>query len=272
MGARGFWTCFAAKVGWHNRVVNTLPEDLVRALRNARRVMALTGAGISAESGMPTFREAQTGLWARFRPEELATPEAFERHPRWVWEWYAWRRSLASQAEPNPGHLALARLADRVSDFTLVTQNVDNLHQRAGSREVVELHGNIFRTRCSQDGGLVTEWADGEIVPPLCPRCGASLRPDVVWFGEMLPAEAIERAWRAAETCELCLVVGTSALVHPAASLPFVALEQGRLVVEVNPEPTPLTAQAAWSLRGRAGEVLPQLVAAAWPESAAKLA
>ncbi|MCP5517833.1 MAG: NAD-dependent deacylase [Verrucomicrobiales bacterium] len=246
--------------------MDRLPEDLVNALHRARRIMALTGAGISAESGMPTFREAQTGLWARFQPEELATPEAFERHPRRVWEWYAWRRSLAAQARPNVGHRTLVGLADRVPDFTLVTQNVDNLHQRAGSREVVELHGNILRTRCSQDGGPVTEWADGGTLPPLCPRCGAPLRPDVVWFGEALPADAVAHAWRAAEAAELCLVVGTSALVHPAASLPLVTREHGGLVVEVNPEPTPLTPQAAWSLRGRAGDVLPRLLAAAWPD------
>ena len=238
-----------------------LPPDLLGALRGAERVVALTGSGVSAESGVPTFREAQTGLWERFDPLELATPEAFARDPRLVWDWYEWRRRLVEGAEPNQGHLALAELERRLPNLTLVTQNVDGLHQRAGSGEVVELHGNILRSRCSWEGTVIDDYEPGEAPPP-CPNCGAPLRPDVVWFGEALPAEAFEAASEAARACDLLLSAGTSSLVYPAAALPFDALERGAVLVEVNPDETPLSAHADYVLRGPAGEVLPELVAA----------
>jgi NAD-dependent deacetylase len=222
-------------------------------------MVVLTGSGISAESGVPTFREAQTGLWERFDPQELATPEAFERDPGLVWDWYAWRRSLVAQAAPNPGHLALAEMQDLGQKFTLVTQNVDGLHQRAGSRGVIELHGNILRTRCSVEGVDVEEYEEGES-PPVCPFCGAPLRPDVVWFGEMLPSEALDAASEAARGADLFLSVGTSSLVYPAAALPHEALESGATLVEINPGETPLTPHAEYALRGPAGDVLPRLI------------
>jgi NAD-dependent deacetylase len=236
----------------------------VQQLRAAQRVSALTGAGISAESGVPTFRDAQTGLWARFDPTELASPEAFARDPRLVWEWYAWRRDLVAGARPNPGHFALAELERRVPGFTLITQNVDNLHQAAGSRHLIELHGNVQRTKCSREGVLIDEWVDTGEVPPRCPICGAPLRPDVVWFGESLPAAALFAAATAAREAELFFSIGTSALVQPAASLPLEALRHGALLVEINPDETPLTPAATYALRGPAGQILPALVAAAF--------
>lgn len=228
--------------------------------RNARRVVALTGAGISAESGVPTFRDAQTGLWAKYSPEQLATPEAFLANPRLVWDWYAWRRELTANARPNPGHLALAALQDRFSSFTLVTQNVDGLHRRAGSRDVLELHGNIATTRCFDEGMEVSDFADDGRTPPRCPRCGALLRPGVVWFGESLPRTVLERAEQAAETCEVLLSIGTSSLVQPAAGIPLLAKRRGALLIEVNLQPTPLTSLADVVLSGPAGQLLPALV------------
>ena len=241
------------------------PPDLVERLRAARHVAALTGAGISAESGVPTFRDAQTGLWARFDPTELASPTAFARDPRLVWEWYQWRRELVATAQPNPGHYALVELARRVPVFTLITQNVDNLHQAAGSSNLIELHGNLQRTKCAREGVLIDEWVDTGEVPPRCPICGAHLRPDVVWFGETLPSAALFQAVAAARECDLFFSIGTSALVQPAASLPLEALDHGATVVEVNADETPISAAVTYSLRGQAGQLLPALLAAAWP-------
>jgi len=238
---------------------------LVQRLRNARRVVALTGAGISAESGIPTFRDAQSGLWARFRPEELATPEAFRRNPELVWDWYAWRRGLVARAAPNPGHLALARLGTLVPDWLLVTQNVDGLHQRAGSRAVVELHGNIHRNKCFDEDVVVGQWRETGERPPRCPRCGSPLRPDVVWFGESLSAQTLAQAEAGARRCEVLFSIGTSAAVLPAAQLPLTALQAGAMVVEVNKDPTPLTGIATFSLLGLAGEILSQLLGETWP-------
>jgi len=237
-----------------------LPEAALERLSSARRVVALTGAGISAESGVPTFRDAQTGLWAKYRAEQLATPEAFLEHPRLVWDWYAWRRELTRKAEPNPGHTALARLQEIFPDFTLITQNVDGLHGRAGSHNVLELHGNIATTLCFDDGAPVSEYTDDGATPPRCPRCGGLLRPGVVWFGESLPRAALERARQAAEACEVLLSVGTSSLVHPAAGLPLLAQERGALLLEINPSPTPLTPCVDFALAGPAGQILPQLL------------
>jgi NAD-dependent deacetylase len=235
------------------------PKGLISALRGSTRTVVLTGSGISAESGVPTFREAQSGLWARFDPQELATPEAFERNPGLVWDWYAWRRKLVAEARPNPGHLAISGMQEMFPDLTLVTQNVDGLHQRAGSREVIELHGNIRRTKCSLEGIEVEGYDDTES-PPLCPSCSAPLRPDVVWFGEMLPPAALESASEASRRSDVFLSVGTSSLNFPAAALPFTALENGATLVEVNPGETPLTSRVDYVLRGPAGDVLPRLI------------
>jgi NAD-dependent deacetylase len=244
----------------------SIPDALAATLRGAHAVAVLTGAGVSAESGVPTFRDAQTGLWAKFDPQELATPAAFARNPKFVWDWYAWRRERVGEAKPNPGHYALAAMERHVADFLLVTQNVDGLHQAAGSARVVELHGNIRRVRCSRGCGIVSAWADardGE--PPRCAACGAFLRPDVVWFEEMLPVSALEQAGEAAARCEVLLVVGTAAEVYPAAALPDTAQRSGAIVVEINPQATALSDAADYVLRGPSGVVLPALVAAAWP-------
>ena len=240
----------------------SIPESLIVALRNAQSVAVFTGSGVSAESGVPTFREAQTGLWARYEPTELATPEAFARDPGLVWEWYTWRRERVEKVVPNPGHEALAELERRVPSFALITQNVDGLHRRAGSQNVIELHGNIRRSKCSREDGVVEPREGDTDVPPSCPSCGASLRPDVVWFGEALPMDAFAEAFEAARNCDLFFSVGTSGLVQPAASLPFEALRSGTTIIEINPDETPLTRHADYALRGRSGEVLWALVQA----------
>jgi len=240
---------------------------VVEALRRAQRVAVLTGAGISAESGIPTFRDALTGLWADYSPEELATPDGFRRNPDLVWSWYRSRRLAVAKAEPNPGHRALAALERLAPDVTLITQNVDGLHRRAGSRDPVELHGNIARIKCFDCGRQVTEFADTDRVPS-CPGCGGWLRPDVVWFGEMLPAQALDRAQRAAESADLFLSVGTSNVVEPAASLPWMAAAAGAVVVVVN---TAADGQRSGAgihhLIGPAGTVLPDLIRQAWPHA-----
>ena len=245
-----------------DRFAFSIEPGLIAALREARFVAALTGAGISAESGIATFRDAREGLWARFDPRELATPSAFARNPKRVWDWYAWRRERVASAEPNPGHRALAALESRAPEFVLITQNVDGLHQRAGSRKVVELHGNISRVKCSREGTICTRWDESEPDVPRCPACGAYLRPDVVWFEEMLPEAALAAAEDAARRCDVLLVVGTSAEVYPAAGLPESARASGAIVVEVNPNATPLSDEAHYVLRGPAGAVLPALVSA----------
>jgi NAD-dependent deacetylase len=246
--------------------MSELPTDLVEQLRHARHVAVLTGAGVSAESGVPTFRDAQTGLWAQFEPSELATPGAFARRPKFVWDWYAWRRELVGQARPNPAHYALVTIERWVPDFTLITQNVDGLHAAAGSTRIIELHGNIRRVRCSRSCGVVDNWEASSVdEPPRCPRCAAFLRPDVVWFEEMLPPDALAEAKEAVTTCDLLLVVGTAAEVYPAAALPQQAQRAGATVVEVNAHETAISSEVDYSLRGAAGIILPQWVAAAWP-------
>ena len=229
-------------------------------LEAASSVVVLTGAGISAESGVPTFR-GQGGLWKQFRAEDLATPEAFARDPRLVWEWYDSRRAALAQVAPNAGHRALAELEARKPRFTLVTQNVDGLHDRAGSRNVLKLHGDIWTLRCLRCG---RERRDERTplpeLPPSC-ECGGMLRPGVVWFGEPLPVEAWERAQKATREAEVLLVVGTSATVYPAAGLIPLATSAGARVIECNVEETPFSSGLDRSLRGRAGELLPQLIA-----------
>lgn len=236
-------------------------ERAVRLLAGAERVVASTGAGMSRESGIPTFRDAREGLWARYDPEALATERGFRADPRLVWSWYAGRRKAIRACRPHAGHRALAELEGVVPELTVVTQNIDGLHVQAGSTDVVELHGNILRTRCLDAGHPFTgELSDEEGEPPPCPVCGSPLRPDVVWFGEILPEEALERAWRLAEACDVMLVVGTSGMVRPAADLPWVARRAGASVVEVNPEPGEITPVADVFLRGPAGAVLPALL------------
>lgn len=231
---------------------------------SASHVAVLTGAGISAESGIPTFRDAQTGMWAKFDPSRLASPEGFRADPALVWRWYASRRARLSEVEPNAGHRALAAAATRFERFTLITQNVDGLHARAGSQEVIELHGNILRTKCFGECGVRFDSPDslpaGE--PPCCPRCQAFLRPDVVWFGEMLDPSALERAEYAAIHAQVMLVVGTSGLVYPAAGLALTARRGGAQIVIVNPQDSELDSIADVCIRARAGEALPALLAA----------
>ena len=240
-------------------------DDILRAaavLRGARRIVVLTGAGISAESGIPTFR-GPDGLWRKFRAEDLATPEAFARDPVLVWEWYDWRRGIIAKVAPNPGHVVLARWETRFPVFTLITQNVDGLHALAGSRRLLELHGNIWKTRCP-DEDLVVENRNVPLspIPPRCASCGGLLRPHIVWFGEGLDQDILRQAFSACAQADVMLAVGTSALVHPAASLPLAAAESGATVIEINPDPTPLTPHADIPLRGKAGEILPRLAAA----------
>jgi NAD-dependent deacetylase len=241
-----------------------LPQDLLEALRKKKRIVVLSGAGVSKESGIPTFREAQTGLWAKYNPTELATPQAFQRNPRLVWQWYRWRRGLISQAVPNPGHFALVDMEARIQDFVLITQNVDGFHHRAGNKNIIELHGNIFRNKCYEEGlvlDLVEEFSDKL---PRCPNCGGYIRPDVVWFGESLPNDSLTRAKKAAQAAEVFLSVGTSALIQPAASLPLIALDNSAVVVEINTDVTQITEQVHFSLQGPSGEILPRLVDLVW--------
>ncbi len=224
----------------------------------AAELLVLTGAGISAESGVPTFR-GSGGLWKSFRAEDLATPEAFERDPALVWEWYGWRREVLKGLSPNPAHFALSEMESRSPAFTLVTQNVDGLHELAGSVNILELHGSIWRTRCLGCGDIASDRELDLNGLPYC-GCGGLLRPDIVWFGEALPEDILRGAFRALERADLMLVVGTSAVVEPAASMAFRAKAAGAFVIEVNPESTPLTGVVDFSIRGKAGEVLSSLL------------
>jgi NAD-dependent deacetylase len=237
-----------------------IPVELINLLHTAHSVTVLSGAGTSAESGIPTFRDSQTGLWAKYNPHDLATPEAFAKNPRLVMDWYRWRRKLIAQASPNPGHLALAALEKQFQQFSLVTQNVDGLHQTAGSRSVIELHGSIQKLRCSNAScSYKTDtWPIEDL--PTCPQCTALLRPDIVWFGEMLPQSVISDALQSSQTCDIFFSIGTSGVVEPAASLPYEALRSGAVVVEINPQPTPLSVYTKFSFQFTAGEFLPALV------------
>ncbi len=230
-------------------------ERAAKAIAAAGFLCVSTGAGMSAESGVATFRDAQTGLWSRFRPEELATPSAFARDPRHVWAWYRERRERLKRVEPHAGHYALAAWEVRLPRMVVVTQNVDGLHHRAGSKEVVELHGRLDVARCSVCPQRVVGLDDlGE--DPRCPACGERLRPGVVWFGEMLPADALRAARQAALECDVMLVIGTSGVVQPAAGLVELAAERGACVIEINPEETPLSSLARVRLRAGCGEAL----------------
>ena len=241
------------------------PADPVRRAREileaARRLVVFTGAGVSAESGIPTFRDALEGLWARFDPEDLATEAGFRRDPSLVWRWYAERRERARAAEPNAAHHAIARAARGGRSVVVVTQNVDGLHQRAGSADVVELHGSIVRARCLEGcGPAPAGWEGDPRTPPPCPACGVPLRPDVVWFGEWLPEAAFAQAAHACREADAVLVVGTSGLVQPAAGLPIAAAHRGCPLVVVDPRATALEPLAAVSLRQTAARAVPVLL------------
>ena len=232
---------------------------LIDILLKAKKVTALTGAGISAESGIPTFR-GEEGLWNKYRAEQLATPESFARDPKLVWEWYDWRRGIFSVKKPNPGHEVLARWENTFPDFTLITQNIDGLHQAAGSKSIRELHGNTWKFRCIAEG-TITENHDVPLkeIPPRCSSCGALLRPHVVWFGESLDGTILHESFLLSSSCDVMFVVGTSAVVQPAASLPLAAAEAGATVIEINPEPTPLTSSVNFSFRGKSGDIVPSI-------------
>ena len=237
-----------------------------RALRSAEHVCVLSGAGVSAESGIPTFRDALTGLWAKYTPQELATPQAFAAHPHRVWQWYAARRSMVRGAQPNPAHQALVILASRVSHCTLVTQNVDDLHERAGSRDVIGLHGSLMRARCSAGcPGTMVPTEEQSAEPPPCPTCGNLMRPDVVWFGEQMPPAQFEAARNAAVACDVFISVGTSNVVEPAASLPWISATHGATVIVVNPSMEgQRRGPSILPIEGPAGVMLPRLIAEAF--------
>jgi NAD-dependent deacetylase len=234
-------------------------DVLTDTLAAADRIAVLTGAGISSESGVPTFRGAD-GLWKQYRAETLATPEAFEHDPALVWQWYDWRRGLIAAVEPNAGHRVLAEWEKLFGNFAVITQNVDGLHRKAGSRTILELHGNIWRTRCVRER-TVRENLESPLrtIPPACPDCGGLLRPDIVWFGESLDPEILDRAYELSAACQVMFVIGTSSVVQPAASLPFYAARAGAAIIEINPDRTPLSPQADFFIPGKAGEILPVL-------------
>ena len=234
-----------------------------RALARSRRLVVFTGAGVSKESGISTFREPETGLWARYDPMELATYEAYVRQPEFVWSWYEHRFGAAAAAAPNPGHTAIAELERILPKVSVVTQNIDGLHQRAGSSDVIELHGSMLRFKClrgQHTGFVLDDFAGQDEKPPRCPKCGDLLRPDVVWFGEALPGDAVDRAQALSAVCDVMLVVGTSGVVYPAAAMPLLAAEAGATVIDVNPERDALAARADVFLQGPGGGVLPPLV------------
>jgi len=244
--------------------MNNAIARAAQSLRQAQHVVCLTGAGVSAESGVATFRDSQTGLWSRFDPAQLASQAGFAADPGLVWRWYMERLATVEQVTPNPGHYALAQLEQRLPQFTFFTQNVDDLHERAGSQTVWHLHGSITRfccNRCTREHSLQPA-ERAQPLPPRCQHCGDLVRPAVVWFGELLPHEILQRAWQAVEGCDVFLVVGTSGVVYPAAQLPFTAQQFGAQVIDVNPEPSPISRSADLFLQGQSGSLLPQIVAA----------
>jgi NAD-dependent deacetylase len=230
-------------------------------LSSARSITVLTGAGISADSGVPTFRGTD-GLWKNFRAQDLATPEAFERDPRLVWEWYNWRRELIATKRPNPAHDAVAQMEQQFDRFWLITQNVDGLHRDAGSRKLSEIHGNIWTVRCTKCGCLAENRDLPIAIPPLCGSCGGLLRPHIVWFGESLAEEDLRRSETALQSSDLCLIIGTSGLVYPAAGFASIAKQAGAFVAEINLDPTPHTGLVDASLQGRAKDIVPLLLQA----------
>lgn len=246
-------------------------QRAARRLAQVKRLVVLTGAGVSKESGIPTFREAQDGLWARYDPMQMASREGFLSNPKLVWEWYEYRFGMVAAAQPNPGHLAIAELERIIPATAVITQNIDGLHQAAGSRTVYELHGSIRRYKCLS--GHHTGFTREDVMactekPPRCPHCGDLIRPDVVWFGEYLPEDVLATAFALSEQCDAMLVVGTSGVVQPAASLPYVAARAGALVIDVNPARDEIADLADIFLQGSGGAVLPKLVAALYAAQA----
>ncbi|MFC1502158.1 NAD-dependent deacetylase [bacterium] len=237
--------------------------ELINRISEAKCAGVLTGAGISAESGVPTFR-GENGLWKKYRPEDLANFQAFINNPQLVWEWYSFRRKLISEVKPNPGHYALVKMEQLFPEFTLITQNVDDLHKKAGNLNIIELHGNIMRSKCVQCNRQDETFQIKNPGDSMHCSCGGLMRPDVVWYGEMLPEGAIHSAFRVAETCDVFFSIGTSALVQPAASLPVVAKRAGAYVIEINTEPTVVSQHLDESLIGPSGELLPKLLDVVW--------
>lgn len=248
---------------------SSLFKQAANMIQQAKHITILTGAGVSKESGVPTFRDAQEGLWAKYNPEELATPMAFQANPKLVWDWYEFRRGMVGEAKPNPGHFALAELEKRFDRVITITQNVDDLHEQAGSQQVIHLHGNIAESKCFDDcQGSPTlidvsqiEY-DKDAGPPACPHCGAWVRPNVVWYHEMLSQETIGAAMKASSETDVMIVVGTSGLVSPASQLPYMARQAGAKIIEVNPDYSMITRYAHLKLEGPSGEMLPQVIAA----------
>ena len=240
------------------------PPELISILKKATRVVALTGAVVSQESGLRTFRDAQSGLWAQYKPEDLATPTAFARDPKLVWDWYSHRREAVRGVHPNAGHCALVEMEKKIPEFTLITQNVDGLHHAAGSKNILELHGNILNVRCSECGTFAETWNEDIESVPRCKKCSGLLRPDVVWFEESLPREQLDAAVHATRACQIFFSIGTSGVVQPAAALAHTAKAEGAVVVEVNAEPTPLTPRVDFAFHGKSGEILPDLVKDTW--------
>ncbi len=234
-------------------------QTAIRWMKVAKIVVLLTGAGVSAESGVPTFR-GKDGLWKNFKAVELATPNAFQKDPKLVWEFYQWRRNLIKSVEPNPAHFAIARLESLFDQFMLITQNVDGLHLRAGSRKLIEIHGNIWSVKCVRCGYKNGSFLDTEIELPTCPKCGDLLRPDVVWFGESLDEHRLNESFKWSSLADVMVIIGTSGIVQPAASFAMMAKERGARLIEINLEPTVQSSIMDISILGKAGEVLPQLV------------
>ena len=256
-----------------NTIAIDIPQDLIISLKKAKHVVVFTGAGVSAESGIPTFRDRFTGLWERFDVKDLTTPNAFRTDKELVWGWYEWMRMKVLRAVPNPAHLAIAELGTHVPQLTVITQNVDDLHERAGSTGVLHLHGSLNAPRCFACGRphdflpAIPDEPEGgrRLRPPKCMHCGGFVRPGVVWFGEVLPAKGLQHAFAAAKDCDVLFTIGTSGLVQPAAQIPLHAKQAGACVVQINPTLTELDSECDWPLRGPAGEIMPRLLQAAFP-------
>ena len=238
----------------------TLPENVLRRLKAARRVVVLTGGGLAAESGVPSFRDSLVGKWAEYDVSELATPQAFIRNPRLVWEWYDFRRRGADSAQPSPAHYALVDLEQHYPTFTLVTQAIDSLHWRAGSRDLVELNGSLRRSRCYEAGHIAQSWDEDGEIPPHCAHCGSPLRPDVVLFGEGLPHAELRKAQHSVEQCELFIAVGAVGAIEPVASFPFVAKRFGAFVMSIAPEESIYSLMADYVIAATPSDVLQDLV------------
>ncbi len=241
-------------------MLENLNNEALTRISAAKKCAVLTGAGISAESGIPTFRDAQTGLWSTYDPLELATPRGFTKNPKLVWDWYEYRRNFIAKSKPNPGHYALAEMEKIFTEFLLITQNVDGLHDRAGNKNIIEIHGNINRYKCFVEETILESWPETDHVPPRCPNCGSYIRPDVVWFNESLPIAGLQQAERAIHSCDLFVSIGTSGVVYPVALMPGWAKRVGAFVIEVNIEPTPISEIAVLSFYGKSGEIMPALV------------